>query len=229
MFGWTIAPLATVGAAAALLLLMACANVAALLLARATVRGQEIALRMALGAGRGRVIRQLVTESVLLSLVSGVLSLGVAWFSLSALRSIAPLPGVPSIPPLALDVELVAITAFLATITGVACGVVPAFRISGIELAISAGGGHKATASAGQFRLRSALVAVQVAASFVLLVGAVLLATSFVRLAGRDLNYDPDHLVTFDFRIPPLEFARPTGPGRGMPFQIAPFAAATLA
>lgn len=230
MFGWAVGPLATVGAAAVLVLLMACANVAALLLARGTVRGPEIALRVALGASRSRIVRQFVTESVLLAMLSAALSLGVAWLSLRAFALLAPLPGVPSIPPIDLNVQLLGLTTLLGAIAGISCGVVPALRCSNGTLARDVGGGHKTTPSAGQFRIRAMLVAIQVAASFVLLVGAALLGTSFARLAVRNLNYDPDRLVMFDFRIPPLEYARPAGTGAGSDreFSLAPMALATL-
>jgi putative ABC transport system permease protein len=208
---------------------MACANVAALLLARGTVRGPELALRMALGAGRGRIIRQLLAESVVLAMAGAALSLLVAWLSLRAFGLLAPLPGQASLPPLALDLTLVLLTTLLAVVTGVACGVIPAFRCSRVALSSGVGGGHKMTGSPGQFRLRSALVVAQVAASFVLLVGAALLTTSFVKLSSRDLNYDPNHLVTFDFRISPLEFIRPGRTPGEEQFAIAPMASASLA
>ena len=134
LFGWATAPLVTVEAAVALVLLMACANVAALLLARGTVRGPELALRMALGAGRGRIIRQLLTESVLLSCIGGGLGLFVAAVSVQALRTLAPLPGQSSIPPVAIDARLLAITAVLAVGTALVFGVVPAFRSSRMPL-----------------------------------------------------------------------------------------------
>ena len=230
MFGWATAPLLTIGAAALLVLLMACANVAALLLARGTVRGPELSLRMALGAARGRIVRQLVTESVLLSAVGGLLGLAVAWAMVGALRLLAPLPGLPSLPPIRLNFGLGATIGLLAIVTGLASGIVPALRASGVRLIRGVGGGPKVTGSAGPARLRAALVAAQVALAFVLLTGATLLSTSFAKLAGRDLNYDPDHLVTFEFRIPPTEFVRPAPSFRNVPqFAIAPFAPSTLA
>lgn len=229
LFGWATAPLVTVEAAVALVLLMACANVAALLLARGTVRGPELALRMALGAGRGRIIRQLLTESVLLSCIGGALGLFVAAVSVQALRTLAPLPGQSSIPPVAIDARLLAITAFLAVGTALVFGVVPAFRSSRVPLVDQFKGLQRTATGGSQQFLRSGLVAAQIALAFVLLIGAALLITSFVRLAARDLHFDPDNLLTFDFRVPPTEFVRPAGTrGGAAHVEIGPLPSAIL-
>ena len=229
LYGWATAPLATVQAAAALVLLMACANVAALLLARGTVRGPELALRMALGAGRGRIIRQLLTESALLSGIGGGLGLFVAWVSVRALRTLAPLPGQSAIPPVTIDARLLAITAALAVVTTVAFGVVPAFRSSRLKLVDSCKGLERGVIAGGQQRLRNALVVGQVAVAFVLLIAASLLTTSFARLVARDLHFDRDNLMTFDFRVSPTEFVRPAGSAGGVAqVHIGPLASVTL-
>ncbi len=229
LFGWATAPLVTVEAAVALVLLMACANVAALLLARGTVRGPELALRMALGAGRGRIIRQLLTESVLLSCIGGGLGLFVAAVSVRALRTLAPLPGQSAIPPVAIDGRLLAITACLAMGTAVVFGVVPAFRSSRVPLVDRFRGLQRTTTGGSQQFLRSGLVAAQIAVAFVLLIGASLLTTSFARLVTRDLHFDPDNLITFDFRVPPTEFTRPAGSrGGSAHVEISPLPLATL-
>jgi putative ABC transport system permease protein len=211
LYGWATAPLVTVEAAVALVLLMACANVAALLLARGAARSPELALRMALGAGRGRIIRQLLTESVLLSCIGGSLGLFVAAVSVRALRTLAPLPGQSAIPPVAIDARLLTITALLAAGTTLVFGVLPAFRSSRLPLVDRFKGLQRTTAGIHQQVLRSSLVAGQIAVAFVLLIGAALLTTSFARLAARDLHFDPDNLITFDFRIPPTEFIRAAG------------------
>ena len=229
LFGWATAPLVTVEAAVALVLLMACANVAALLLARGTVRGPELALRMALGAGRGRITRQLLTESVLLSCIAGGLGLFVAWLSVRALRTLAPLPGQSAIPPVAIDARLLVITALLAAATTLLFGVVPALRSSRLPLTDRFNGLHRTATGGSQQHLRSALVATQIAVAFVLLIGAALLTTSFARLATRDLHFDPDHLIMFDFRVPPTEFVRPAGiRGGATEVEIGPLPSATL-
>ena len=229
LYGWATAPLVTVEAAVALVLLMACANVAALLLARGTARGPELALRMALGAGRGRIIRQLLTESVLLSCIGGGLGLFVAWLSVRALRTLAPLPGQSAIPPVAVDARLLAITALLAAVTTVLFGVVPALRSSRLPLIDRFTGLRRSATGGSQQLLRSALVAAQIAVAFVLLIGAALLTTSFARLAARDLHFDPDNLIMFDFRVPPTEFVRPAGiPNGAAQVAIGPLPSATL-
>jgi putative ABC transport system permease protein len=214
-FGWARHPVSTVAVAVALVLLMSCANVAALLLARGTVRAPELALRMALGAGRGRVVRQLLAESVLLSLVGGALGLLVAWVSVGALRTLAPLPGQLAIPPVAIDARLMGIAGVLATVTAFVFGLIPALRCSVVRPSEPLKGLRRGGTRGHPQVLRGALVAGQIAVAFVLVTGAALLATSFARLTLRDLHFDPDNLITFDFRVPALEFVRPGGTGRG--------------
>jgi predicted permease len=228
-FGWARDPVGTVAVAVALVLLMACANVATLLLARGTVRAPELALRMALGAGRGRVVRQLLAESVLLALVGGALGLIVAWVGVGALRTLAPLPGQPAIPPVAIDARLLGIAVLLAATTAFVFGLVPALRCSVVRLNEPLKGLRRGGTRGNQQVLRSALVAGQIAVAFVLVAGAALLATSVARLTFRDLHFDPDNLITFDIRMPALEFVRPGRTGRGSVYhEITSLPAATL-
>ena len=126
MFGWTRGRLYTLEAAVVLVLLVACANVAGLLLARGLVRGPEIALRSALGAGRGRIVRQLLTESVLLSVGGGVLGLVVAWAGIRALVAMNPPPGGVAIGDVALSLRTLGATAAIAIVTGLLYGIAPA-------------------------------------------------------------------------------------------------------
>jgi len=221
MFGWTRARLYTLEAAIILVLLVACANVAGLLLARGLVRGPEIALRSALGAGRGRLVRQLLTESILLSAGGGVLGLAVAWAGINTLMAMNPPPGGVAIGDVALSLRTLGATAAMAIVTGLLYGIAPALvhaRPSLTTLREPSGG------SAGRHpRLRSALVAAQIAVTMVLLIGAGLLMKSFLRVTSRDLRFDAARLLTFEVRVPPGDYMRRRGTIAGLPyFEISP-------
>ncbi len=127
LFGWTQQPLWTIEAAVILLLVIVCANVAGLLLARGTARAHEISMRVALGAGRGRIVRQLLTESVMISLVGGALAIVVAHLGLTWVAAINPPPGRAHLDTIPLDVRLVVLNALTAILTGLGFGLVPAF------------------------------------------------------------------------------------------------------
>ena len=222
MFGWTRGRLYTLEGAVALVLLVACANVAGLLLARGLVRGPEIALRAALGAGRGRIVRQLLTESVLLSVGGGVLGLVVAWVGIRALVAMDPPPGGVAIGDIALSMRTLGATAFIAIVTGMLYGLAPAFvhaRASLTDTLKEPGGGT----SSRRPRLRSTLVAVQIAVTMILLVGAGLLMKSFVLVMSRDLRFDTERLLTFEVHIPIGDYLRRRGTIDGLPyFEISP-------
>jgi putative ABC transport system permease protein len=217
MFGWTRERLFTLEAAVLIVLLVACANVAGLLLARGVVRGPEIALRTALGAGRGRIVRQLLTESVLLSLGGGVLGLAVSWVGIRALVAMNPPPGGVAISDVALSVRTVAVTAMMAIVTGLLYGVAPAIIHARSSLTDTlkepAGGG-----GSRRPRWRSALVAVQIAVTVILLIGAGLLTKSFFSVISRDLQFDTARLLTFEFRVPPGDYLQPRGTVDGLPY-----------
>jgi putative ABC transport system permease protein len=210
-FGWTREPLIIVEVAVALVLLMACANIAAILLARGTVRRQEIAMRVSLGAGRPRIIRQLLTESLLLSMGGGVLGLVVAWavaHGVAAMR--APL-GASPLGGVQFDLRMLGFTAAFALGTGILFGLAPAFMVSRVSP------GQRNLARPGDAAgLRSVLVTSQVALALMLLIGFGLLVTSFVRLTNRNLNYDPDGLLMFDARTSTA--LKPLGHHRGAPY-----------
>jgi predicted permease len=222
MFGWTRGRLYTLEGAVVLVLLVACANVAGLLLARGLVRGPEIALRTALGAGRGRIVRQLLTESVLLSVGGGALGLIVAWAGIRALVAMDPPPGGVSIGDIALSLRTLGATALIAIVTGILYGLAPALvhaRASLTDTLKEPGGGNSSRSP----RLRSALVAVQIAVTMILLVGAGLLMKSFVRVMSRDLRFDTERLLTFEVHIPPGDYLRRRGTAEGLPyFEISP-------
>ena len=185
--------------AVALVLLIACTNVANLLLARATVRQREIAIRSALGAGRARVIRQLLTESVLLALLGGAAGLGLAAGSLSIARRMHP-GNIPRLDELSIDPGVLGFTLAVALLTGIFFGLVPALRASRVDLTSSLKTGGRSAKSGGlnvrHDKVRGALVIVELAISLPLLAGAGLLVRSFIRLAQVPPGFNPRHVIS---------------------------------
>jgi putative ABC transport system permease protein len=199
LFGWAKEPLLILEAAVALVLLVASANVAGLMLSRATVRRREIAMRISLGASRGRIVRQLLTESVLLALAGGALGLLVAEYCLRGLTALSPPVGSPWLAEVRLDARIFGVTALLSIVTGLAFGLAPALAASQLNPVGSLKDGVEAAkTSAG--RWRSILVSAQLALAVILLVGSGLLLKSFVRFAGRAINFDPAGLSMFEYR-----------------------------
>jgi predicted permease len=211
-FGWTKQPLVTLEGAVVLVMMIACANLATLLMARGSARKSEFAMRTALGAGRGRIVRQLLAESMLLSLIGGAAGLFVAWFGLSALGLMMPPPGSFRIAEVAMNFRLVGITLVSSLLTGLIFGLAPALGVSSSGYA-SSGGGMRSSARG----LRGVLVAGQVALALVLLIGSGLLLNSFIRLVGRELNFDPRGLLSFEFRLPQQVYQRAVDTFRGFP------------
>lgn len=190
--------LGTVG----LVLLIACANVANLLLARAAVRQKEIAVRVALGARRLRLIRQFLTESIVLSMLGGVIGLVLAYTGLVLLRTFIP-EDILQAREISMDLKVLGFTAIISVATGVIFGLAPAlqaFRIKQSET-LKEGGRDAATGGSGK-RLRSVLVTAEVAISLVLLIGAGLLINSFLRLRNVDPGFRSDHLLTMRIVMP---------------------------
>lgn len=176
--------------AVGLLLLIASANVANLLLARATSRTREIALRSSLGAGRGRITRQLLTESLLLSGAGGAVGVAIAAGVIQALVTIDP-GNLPRLTEVSLDGTVLGFTLLVTLVTGVIFGAMPAVQLGGLGgSSLASGGTHAATTRVGK-RIRSALVVSQVALALVLLIGASLLIESFVTLQNVDRGFDP--------------------------------------
>ena len=176
-------------------LLIACANVSSLLLGRAMQREAEFAIRGALGAKRGRVVRQLLTESVMLSLVGGAAGIALAWVGLQGLKAIAP-ANLPRLDAIGIDTGVLAFTAGLSLLTGLVFGLVPAFATARPDLftALRPGGRH--TGHRSKRVLRGVLVGGEVALSVMLLVGAGLLMRSLEKLLSVNPGFDPTNLLT---------------------------------
>jgi putative ABC transport system permease protein len=195
--------------AVSFVLLIACANVANLLLARAASRGREVAIRTAMGASRGRVIRQLLTESVLLSVAGGLLGVIVAWAAIALLPKIAG-DSIPPGVPIGLDPWVLAFTAAVSLFTGLLFGIVPALRTAKLDLREALNEGSRgSTAGPGQHVLRGALVAMEIALALLLLVGSGLLLRSFSRLQEVPPGFQPDHLLVADIPLSPTAYAKP--------------------
>lgn len=197
--------------AVGIVLLISCANMANLLLAKATSRTREIAIRAAVGAGRGRIIRQLITESVVLALVAGAVGLILALWGAQALVAIAP-SNVPRLAEAAIiDKWVLAFTFLISIGASLLFGLAPALTASRIDLndALKLGSG-RAVVGGGAGRLRSVLVVAEIAFSVVLLIGAGLLMKSFIALNNVALGFRPDHLLLMSAEVPgsSLERAR---------------------
>ncbi len=195
--------------AVGLVLLIACANVANLLLARATAREKEVAIRLALGSGRGRVMRQFLLESLLLSLAGGGLGLLLADWGVKALVASNPY-NIPRLEQASLDATAVAFTLALAAVAALVFGLAPALQASRTDFhgALKEGGKTSAT-GAGGHRLRSALVVFEVALALVVLVGAGLVLKSFRRLASSDPGFQPKGLLTASVLLPRVRYSAP--------------------
>jgi putative ABC transport system permease protein len=219
-------PLTVLQGAVGFVLLIACANVAGLLLARAASRRTEMAVRSSLGAGRGRIVRQLLTESVLLAMLGGVLGGIFAWGGLKAI--IASLPAA-ALPDVTVSGRVLGFTALVSIATGLFFGLIPALQISKIDLSASlkeaTRGGSEGLAKQ---RLRGGLVTVQIGLALVLLIGAGLMMNSFLRIQNNELGGDPKGLLTFEFRFPQNQLMKPVSTYRGVGlWEISPNVALT--
>lgn len=188
------------------LLLIACANVANLMLVRASGREKELMVRSALGAGRVRIVRQLVTESVTLALVGGMLGLPIAYWGTELLLTIAP-DGIPRVDQVAVDLRVLGFALTLSLSTGLVFGLAPAFQSLGSNLTASTVvGGSRQTFSRGQSRLRGGLIVGEVAVSLLLLVGAGLLMRTFLTLSSVDPGFDTRGALSARLWIPETKY-----------------------
>lgn len=191
--------------AVAFVLLIACANVANLLLVRAAARESEIAVRTALGAGRGRLVRQLVTESVLLALAGAVLGALLASWAVDAVVAFGP-RRLPRLDEVAVDGHVLLFAAAIAVATGIAFGLVPALQAARPDIGQVLNASVRGTSRGGAQRTRSALVMSEMALAVVLLVGAGLLIRSFTRLIRVDPGFRTENVVTFSVTLPDAKY-----------------------
>jgi putative ABC transport system permease protein len=193
-------------AAVGFVLLIACANIANLTLSRASERNREMATRAALGAGRFRLIRQLLTESFLLSLIGGSLGLLIAYYVASAASQVSP-ASVPRIDTVSINGGVLFFTLGVSLLTGLFFGIFPAWQISRADVhEAMKEGGRVGTASVGRKRVRSALVVAEVSISLVLLVGAGLMIKSFYRVLRADPGFNSSGVLTATFSLPDSQY-----------------------
>jgi putative ABC transport system permease protein len=190
-------------------LLVACANVANLLLARAAERVREIAIRTALGASRARLIRQMLTESVLLGLLGGGLGLLLAFCCVFLLRTFNP-GNIPRLEEVSIDVRVLGFTLAISLVTGLIFGLIPALQVSSTDLYRPLKeGGANFSAVRGRQRLRNLLVISEVALALVLLIGAGLMIRSFQRLLAVDPGFNPSNVITMRMTLPVRKYPEP--------------------
>ena len=192
--------------AVAFVLLIACANVANLLLMRATTRRHEMAVRIALGADRTRLVRQLLTESVLMACIGGAIGVALAFAGVRALVAIAPAGLLPRTNDIHVDGLVLAFTVALCLLTGIGFGLLPALQASKRNLSASIGEGGRAV-SGRRSMLRGALVMTEVALALVLLAGAGLVARSFAQLRAVELGFQPEQVISMTVDLSSTRYA----------------------
>ena len=199
--------------AVGLVLLIACGNVANLLLSRGAVRQKEMAIRAAVGASRERIVRQLLTEAVLLAALGGLLGLALAIGAVKGLSRFGP-ANIPRLGEIGIDGRVLAFTFAIALVTGVVFGLVPALRASRLDLndVLREGGRGGVGTSAfglGHQQLRKLLIAAEIALSLVLLIGAGLLVRSYQRITSANPGFDPTNVLSFRLALPGFKYKTP--------------------
>jgi len=200
--------------AVGLLLLIACVNVANLLLSRATTRRKEMAVRLAVGAGRARIVRQLVTESTLLSLLGALVGLALAQWGKDLLVAFIS-PNIPTLQPISLDYRVLGFSLILALVTGLAFGLTPAIQAAGVPLNETLKeSSRSATGFRSRFGSRNVLIVFETALAMVLLVGAGLLFKSFLLVRGIDVGFKSARTLTLTIAPTPSKYPTPQAQAR---------------
>ena len=200
LFGWTRQILYPLFAAVALVLLIACANIANLMLSRASSRRKEVGIRSALGASRFRLIRQMLTESVCLALLGGMLGLALSFWGTKAFATLVP-QWYPQAQEITIDIRVLAFTLAISILTGIMFGLAPALRASRVELTDSLKEGGRSSSAGSRHRTRSIFVVAEVALAMVLLVSAGLMMNTFLRVLHASPGFRSDRVLTLDFRL----------------------------
>jgi putative ABC transport system permease protein len=198
-------PLLALMAAVGVVILIVCANVANLLLVRASVRDKEIAIRTALGAGRGRLVRQMLAESLILSVAGGTLGVLFAYLAIAPIRTLSA-GSIPRVQEVSVDATVLLFAVAVSVLTGILFGLVPAWQASRAGIAgVLKEGGRSSVAASGRW-MRGALLVVEVALSLVLLVGAALLLRSFAQLTDVDPGFRADRVLAFRVSLPQASY-----------------------
>jgi putative ABC transport system permease protein len=195
-------------AAVAFVLLIACANVANLLLSRAASRQRELALRAALGASRRRLVRQMLTESVLLAVMGGIVGVCLAYWGIQLLIGFGP-DNIPRLNEISLDPRVLAFTFGVSLLTGVLFGLVPALQASRPDLNDALKEGSRGSTGGRSRTLRNVFVVAEVALALVLLIGAGLMIRSFMRLQSVETGFNPENVLTMRVQLPGRKYAEP--------------------
>ena len=194
--------------AVGLVLLIACANIANLLLTRATSRSKEIAVRTALGAGRARIIRQLLSETAVLGLLGGAVGIALAYWGVKALSSLLP-SSLPQMNPIRVDYFVLGFALLLSAIAGLAFGLVPAMFAANADIQNALREGARSGENRNRRRARSFLAVVEISLAMVLLMTAGLLLRSFARLTSVSPGFDAQHIVKADISLPQFQYSTP--------------------